>query len=241
MKGIDVSHWQGDIDWDKVKTSDVEFAIIKAGGSDAGFYKDPKFERNYSEAKRVGIPIGSYYFVGSKCISYNDGMADAERFINFLNGKTFEYPVYIDLETTSIADKSGATEACIGFCETMEKSKYFSGIYASDLYGFQDRLEILKLKNIAKWVARYGSNPTYVTDYGMWQYSSTGVINGINGNVDTNECYVDYPSIIKEKGYNGFKNTSLSEKNENTDVTDWKTKCIELENKLRRILEIINE
>ena len=78
FKGIDVSRWQGSINWDSVKQTDVEFVILKAGGSDAGLYVDPTFEHNYKECKRLGIPVGCYYFVGSKCTSGTDGLADLE-------------------------------------------------------------------------------------------------------------------------------------------------------------------
>lgn len=204
-KGIDVSHWQGVIDWLSVKESGIEFAILKAGGSDDGFYTDSTFEQNYKEAKAVGLPVGAYYFVGSLCTSRADGIADAKRFLEIIKGKSFEYPVYIDLESTNPAAKAGATEACIGFCETMEAEGYYCGIYASDVSGFAERLDITKLQKFDKWVAIYGSKPQYVKTYGMWQYSSTGKVSGIIGNVDMNEAYKDYPQIIKAAGLNGFK------------------------------------
>lgn len=91
IKGIDVSHWQGTIDWDKVKAAGIKFAIIKAGGSDAGFYTDSKWEANYMGAKSAGIPIGAYYFVGKDCVTATAGKADAERFIKILKGKQLEY------------------------------------------------------------------------------------------------------------------------------------------------------
>lgn len=204
-KGIDVSHWQGVIDWLSVKESGIEFAILKAGGSDDGFYTDSTFEQNYKEAKAVGLPVGVYYFVGSLCTSRADGIADAKRFLEIIKGKSFEYPVYIDLESTNPAAKAGATEACIGFCETMEAEGYYCGIYASDISGFRERLDISKLERFDKWVAIYGSKPNYVKSYGVWQYSSTGKVSGIIGNVDMNEAYKDYPQIIKAAGLNGFK------------------------------------
>ena len=110
-KGIDVSRWQGDIDWTKVREAGIEFVIIKAGGSDDGFYTDSKFEKNYKGAKEAGISVGAYYIVGSKCVSRIDGVSDANRFINIIKGKQFDYPVYIDLELTSPADKCGANSA----------------------------------------------------------------------------------------------------------------------------------
>ena len=201
MRGIDVSHWQGNIDFSKVKT---DFAIIKAGGSDNGFYKDSKFERNYKGFKSRKIPVGAYYFVGEKCKTRADGVADARRFIALLKGKQFEMPVYIDFEAPDTTFKESNTDACIGFCETMEAAGYFVGIYASDISGFMNRLNLARLKPYSLWVARYGSEPKYATNYGIHQDSSTGRVEGIAGNVDTNVCLVDYPTIIKKKHFNGF-------------------------------------
>lgn len=208
--GIDVSRWQGQIDWSAVKNSGIEFAILKAGGSDSGFYTDPNFEKNYMNAKAVGMPVGAYYYVGSGCTSKADGIADANRFLDIIRGKTFEYPVYIDLEATSPNAKSGTTEACIGFCETMENAGYYCGIYASDVSGFNDRLILSKLDKFDKWVARYGSKPVVVKNYGIWQKSDSGEIGGIKGNVDLNEAYKDYPTVIKNAGLNGYPKPTIS-------------------------------
>ena len=136
-KGIDVSHWQGTIDWNKVKKAGIEFAIIKAGGSDAGFYTDSKWEANYKGAKAAGIPIGAYYFVGKDCVTAAAGKADAERFLQILKGKQLEYPVYMDNEAQPASAMAGITEATIAFCETMEDVGYFVGIYGSVLRCFR--------------------------------------------------------------------------------------------------------
>lgn len=202
--GIDISKYQGNIAWKQVKDSGIDFAIIKAGGSDDGFYTDPTYEANYKNAKAVGMSVGAYYIVGPYCVSKEDGIADAKRFLKMLEGKTFEYPVYIDLELTSPTTKTGTTDAVIAFCKTMEAAGYFCGIYASDISGFKDRLELSRLKTRALWVASYGSMPKYVSSYGIWQKSSTGRVPGIVGDVDLDECYVDYPAIIKSRGDNGF-------------------------------------
>ena len=202
--GIDVSRWQGDINWPEVKNSDAKFAMIKAGGSDDGFYTDSKFERNYANAKANNIPVGAYYFVGPGFLSAEDGVADAKRFLEIIKNKTFEMPIALDLESTRIEDKENATDAAIAFCETLEDAGYYVIIYGSDIYGFKDRMNIDRLKDYDKWVARYGSEPKYVSDYGMWQYSSTGSVSGINGNVDMNIARKDYPTIITSAGLNGF-------------------------------------
>jgi lysozyme len=203
-KGIDVSHWQGTIDWNKVKKAGIEFAIIKAGGSDAGFYTDSKWEANYKGAKAAGIPIGAYYFVGKDCVTAAAGKADAERFLHILKDKQLEYPVYMDNEAQPASAKAGITEATIAFCKTMEDAGYFVGIYGSAVSGFKERMDDTKLTPYAHWVAQYASKCSYKGDYGIWQYSSKGSVDGISGNVDMDYAYVDYPAIIQNGGFNGF-------------------------------------
>ncbi|ENZ13280.1 GH25 family lysozyme [Enterocloster clostridioformis] len=207
-KGIDVSHWQGTIDWNKVKAAGIQFAIIKAGGSDAGTYTDSKWEANYKGAKAAGIPVGAYYFVGKDCVTAAAGKADAERFIQILKGKQLEYPVYMDNEAQPASAKAGITEATIAFCETMEAAGYFVGIYGSAVSGFKERMDDSKLTDYAHWVAQYASKCTYSGKYGIWQYSSKGSVDGISGNVDMDYGYIDYPSIIKTGGFNGYTKES---------------------------------
>lgn len=206
-KGIDISHWQGNIDFNKVKTSGIEFAILKAGGSDATNgkqYKDKKFEEYYRECKRLGIPVGAYFFVGKQFTSNIEGMKDAYYFAELLSDKQFEFPVCVDVEATSPLDRKGATNATIAFCQMMEQFGYYVSIYASDISGFVERLEYDKLTAYDKWVARYGYTPKIVKTYGMYQYCSTGNIWGIDGNVDLDYAYYDFPAIMKNKHLNGY-------------------------------------
>ena len=208
MKIIDVSHWQGNINFSQVKANGIEGVIIKAGGSDAGFYKDSKFETNYTNAKNAGLHVGCYYFVGAGCVSAIDGEADARRFYNMIVGKQFDLPVYMDFEAPSPRTQNGNTASVIAFCDYLEKKKCFTGVYASDISGFKERLKLDPLKRFTLWVARYGSQPQYATCWDIWQYTSTGRVSGINGNVDMNECRRDFPSIIKNGGFNGYKQGS---------------------------------
>ena len=201
--GIDISHWQGGIDFEQVKKAGVSFVIIKAGGSDKGFYRDRQFDNYYRLAKLAGLKVGAYYFVGNGFISAVDGIADARRFINIIRGKDFDYPVFLDLETTSPEAKEGATLASIAFLEELEENGYFAGIYASDVSGFKERVILKNLEPYCKWVAKYSTKkPTVVKNYGIWQYSSTGNIPGINTNVDLDLSVVDYAAIIKSKNFN---------------------------------------
>lgn len=189
-KGIDISHWQGNIDYQAVKDSgEVDFVILKAGGSDDGFYEDSRFRDYLDGFRSVDMPIlGAYYFVGSGCVSEGDGIADADRLCDILDGTGIKYAI-LDLESTDPSDIDGATEASIGFMDRCIERGYNTMIYASDISGFQNRLHLDRLDGYKKWVARYGSEPQYVSDYAMWQYSSDGSIPGISARVDMNYLY----------------------------------------------------
>ncbi|WP_298535695.1 glycoside hydrolase family 25 protein [uncultured Methanobrevibacter sp.] len=240
IKGVDVSAWQGNINWSAVKAAGIGFAIIKCAGSDDGFYVDSRYESNYKGAKDAGIPVGAYYFVGKGCISAADGKADAERFLKLLKGKQFEYPVYMDCEVTSPADKKGATDAAIAFCETLEKAGYYAGIYGSTYSTFESRLDDSRLTRFAHWVAQYANSCTYIGEVGIWQYSSTGYVAGIGGNVDMNYAYVDYPSIIKKLGKNGFQKASSSQNKTNRTRFDAINKILG-EATVKRLQEFLNK
>lgn len=206
-KGIDVSKWQGKIDWCKAsKDPQCEFVICKIGGSDGGLYRDSTFETNYNGCKGHSIPVGCYFFMGSDCNTIERGKNLAVNILNMLKGYKFEYPVYLDVEGTNICEKQGVTDAVYTICETLEKSGYYVGIYGSDVSTFRDRLNKEELTRFDKWVARYPltSNCTVITSCGMRQYSSSGKVNGINGNVDLDVAYYDFPSIMKTKHLNGY-------------------------------------
>ena len=215
VKGLDISTYQKGISFDAIKNS-VSFLILRAGftgwGTGVNYNKDNCFEDFYSQAKNRGIPVGAYWY--SCANTYQKGVNEANyMYDNCLKGKQFEYPIYIDVEDThhQVGNKAGVTQAIKGFCETLEAKGYYVGIYASDISGFQDKMNIGELNAYDKWVARYGSTPKYVSSYGMWQSSSSGRINGYNGNLDTNVAYKDYPSIMKSNGLNGYgKSTSQS-------------------------------
>lgn len=212
LLGVDVSKWQGNFDFKNAQKQEVKFAIIRAGytGSSDGVSKaiDEKYERNYKECKKNEIPVGVYWY--SRATSKEKGEAEAKyMYEKCLKGKQFEYPIYIDVEDSVYQKKAGkkaVTEAIIGFCEYLENKGYWVGIYASDISGFKEMMNVNDLKAYDKWVARYGSEPKYVKDYQIWQFSSTnGKIKGASDSLDLDYCYTDYPTIIKEKGKNGFK------------------------------------
>lgn len=207
LKGIDVSVHQGNIDWAKVK---ADFAILRAGFGRALTFKnqfDEKFERNYKGCKENGIPCGVYWY------SYAENAAEAKEearaCLKAIEGKTFEYPIFFDLEERSQFNKgrafcSGLVQA---FCNEIEKAGYFAGLYISRS-PLQSYITGEVAKRYALWIAEYNTRCNYAGTYGMWQYSSTGKVSGINANVDMNNCYIDYPAIIKKAGLNGFKKTN---------------------------------
>lgn len=202
FKGIDLSRHNVVTNWDRVKDQ-VDFCILRAGGNYGGYYKDSKFEQYYAACKRLGIPVGAYYDAGKE-LWCADGKEYAQHFLKLIQDKTFEYPVYIDIEVVPKKYRKATTGAAVAFCLEMEKSRYYTGIYGSDINTFKEQLIYDQVTPFTLWVARYGKKPSYVKQYAMWQYTSRGAIVGIKGNVDKDECYTDFPKIMKGVHLNGY-------------------------------------
>lgn len=203
-QGIDLSRHNIVTSFDDVKSDGIDFVILRIGGSNGGFYKDPKFELYYKAAKKAGLKVGAYYDTGKDFIDSISGYAAGNHCVSLLQGHQFEFPIYADIETAATVYKKGITDAAVAFCSTLEDAKYFAGIYASDISGFKDRLELERVKRFTLWVARYGKKPSYVDDYAMWQKTSLGSVKGIHTKVDLDECTVNFSSIIKKKHLNNF-------------------------------------
>lgn len=224
MKGLDISSYQGGINFDAIKSAGVEFLILRAGftgwGTGVNYNKDTCFEEFYNKSKSHNIPVGAYWY---SCANTKEkGIAEAKfMYDNCLKGKQFEFPIYIDVEDThhQVGNKRGVTDAIIGFCEYLENLGYYVGVYASDISGFQDKMYLNELNAYDKWVAHYGSEPKYVKQYGMWQSTSSGRINGYNGNLDCDVAYKDYKSIMLSVGLNGFSKSSTNN-TQNTNPLD---------------------
>ena len=203
-KGVDLSHWNGNVDFNTLRKNGVDFAIIKAGGNEGRYYNDAKFLKYYNDCVNADVHAGVYYFVGKNFVTANQGIKDADHFYSLIKDLKFTFPVCLDVEVTPYTQKGGATEATIAFCDRLEKYGYFVSIYSSDISGFLQRLNLPKLAAYDKWVARYGKEPQYVKSYGMWQYSSTGKFPNHKGNFDLDYAYKDYPLIIKRNHLNGW-------------------------------------
>ena len=225
-KGIDVSKWQGNIDFKKVKASGIDFVIIRAGVS---LDKDVKFEQNYKNAKAAGMNVGVYFYSYAKTVS--EAEKEAKTFLKTIAGKQFEYPVYFDIEDKSQMNlpKKLLTDICIAWCSIIEKAGYYVGIYSNPDW-FINRLDTSRLVMYDKWLAHWANKPMWGNEFGgLWQYSCQGRINGISGDVDLDESYRDYPSIIKKAKLNGYgKSTVIATKENAANPEELKAKCEEL-------------
>lgn len=193
--GIDVSKWQKEIDWDKVKNEGVDFAIIRCGyrGSVTGsLVEDPYFEQNIRGAQAAGIKVGVYFF--TQAVNEVEAVEEASMVVSLVRDYELQYPVFIDTEGAGGNGRADSlnveerTAVCEAFCTTVKNAGLEAGVYASRNW-YNNKLTADTLESYAIWLAEYRSVPLYQGYYQMWQYTSKGKINGINGNVDLNVSY----------------------------------------------------
>lgn len=194
--GIDVSKWNGDVDWDKVKNAGVEFAIIRAGyrGSVTGsLVEDPYFSANMRGAAASGMPVGVYFF--TQAVNEVEAVEEASAVLQLIREYKLDYPVFIDTEgaggngRADGLDVETRTLVCEAFCRTIENAGYEAGVYGSRNW-YNRHLQTDRLEKYCIWLAEYRSVPIYQGYYQMWQYTSKGSIDGISGNVDMNISYL---------------------------------------------------
>ena len=188
-RGIDVSNYQGTVDWNKVKAAGIDFAILKVGPVYGN--PDDSFERNAAECERLGIPYGVYYY--SYARSVEDANKEADRTLAWLGGHHPSLPVYYDLEDSYILQdpdfsKDKLTQIAQAFCNRMEAVGFKSGIYAN-LNWLNNYLNSPSLSGYDHWVAQYNWRCDYAGSYSFWQYSSSGNVPGVNGRCDMNYCF----------------------------------------------------
>lgn len=196
--GIDVSKWQGEIDWDKVKNDGIEFVIIRCGyrGSVTGtLVEDPYFEQNIRGATAAGLQVGVYFF--TQAVNEVEAVEEASMVVSLIRDYELTYPVFIDTEGAGGNGRADSlsvesrTAVCEAFCTTVENAGFEAGVYASRNW-YNKNLETASLENFVIWLAEYRSVPIYQGYYQMWQYTSKGSVNGISGNVDMNISYMGY-------------------------------------------------
>ena len=190
IKGIDVSEFQGNIDWNKVKADGIKFAILRVGfGMDVTSQDDKYIERNISECERLGIPYGVYLF--SYANTVDKAKSEAEHTLRLIKGHDLEMGVWYDIEdnkTSGSVGKEALTNIINTYCNTIKNAGYEVGIYAS-LNWLENKIESSVQKKYPIWVAQYNSECQYKKDYVIWQYSSSGKVNGISGRCDMNYYY----------------------------------------------------
>ena len=194
--GIDVSTWNGNIDWNKVKNSGVSYVIIRTGfrGSTQGaLVEDNRFRQNIQGATNAGLKVGVYFF--SQAINEVEAVEEASMVLSQVKGYNLAYPVFIDVEPSggrADALSSGdRTKVINAFCQTIQNGGYKAGIYANKTWLAQ-KMNISALSGYKIWLAQYNSTVTYGGRYDMWQYSDKGTVAGINGQVDMNLSYLSY-------------------------------------------------
>ncbi|WP_312938865.1 glycoside hydrolase family 25 protein [Oscillibacter sp.] len=207
IKGIDISTWQGAPDFEKVKASGIEFVIARAGYGKNNI--DKQFARNAAECNRLGIPFGVYWF--SYALTVGDAAREALYCLEAVKPYRLEYPIIFDLEydTVRYAKNNGvaitkalATQMVKAFCSEIEKAGYYAANYANTDYA-ANMLDMSTLSHFDLWFASYKSTCSR-SDAGIWQYSSSGKVDGISGSVDMDYSFRDYPAIILNAGLNGL-------------------------------------
>ena len=211
LKGIDVSGYQGNIDWKKVKNDGVKFAIIKLGTiyDEDENSEESTFERNYNECIKNNIPVGVYVY--NYCNSIEALKKGANWVLEVLNKRALNLPVYLDMEDKTIVSegKAALTNQCNEFAKILTNAGYEVGVYAN-LNWFENYLEAKEFNsNISVWVAQYYKECEYEGEYDIWQYSSSGKVDGISGNVDMNYLYNE--NIIKNTDNNGPEDKTIDE------------------------------
>lgn len=192
-KGIDISEFQNNINYDKLKSDGIEFVIIRCGYGKNAYQKDALFEQHYANCRRVGLKVGAYLYSYANTIEGAE--VEAKNCLGIIADKKFDLPIFYDVEdsnTTGKADKYTITKMCQIFCDRIIAAGYQAGVYAS-LYWFNDKMYIEELEKYNIWLAQWNEVKQANFRVDIWQYTSDGHIESIGGRVDMNECYKFFP------------------------------------------------
>ncbi|MBE6717485.1 MAG: lysozyme [Ruminococcaceae bacterium] len=204
LTGIDVSVFQGDINWQAVKEDGIDFVMLRAGfrgyGSKGIMQKDEKFESNFEGAKAAGLHVGVYFY--SQALNSEEAIEEAEFLLEIIDGKELDFPVaydweYVDNDEARTKDMTSEkiTECALAFCERIKSEELKVVVYLNcELGYFEYDLKILDDYDF--WLAEYDHYPSFLYEFKMWQYSTVGEVNGIDGNVDMNVSVVDYSEKV---------------------------------------------
>lgn len=210
--GVNISAWDEQsehVDYAKLKAAGIDYVILRAGTGKNG--KDKSFEEHYLAAREAGLGVGCYFY--SYATSVDQILAEAELFLSWIEGKQFDYPVYLDMEdpTMAMLDSKLLTDMCDAFIGRVQSAGWFCGLYVNNEW----LVNILQTDHITSyfdvWYARWmiGKAPEWNDEkfgvrMGMWQYTAEGEVEGREAVVDLNVAFKDYPSLIKQYHLNGF-------------------------------------
>ncbi|MBD5139191.1 MAG: hypothetical protein HDT24_07770 [Ruminococcus sp.] len=203
LRGIDVSKWQGNINWKKVSVSGIDFVMIRSSfGSE---HTDEMLDKNVQGCEKYDIPYGFYHYTYAATPA--EAKKEAKYFLKQIKGYSPDYPIVLDIEEDFYKSMSRkeVTAIIVAFMDVLEDAGYYAMVYNSPNF-IKACINENTLKKYDIWIACWGDeerlNSLYDGHYGMWQYSATGKVNGINGDVDLDYSYKDYAAIIKANGFN---------------------------------------
>ena len=206
-RGLDVSTWQWDINWEEVVNTGVDFVIIRAGYGQNISQEDSKFRYNIEKAQELGLDVGVYWYSYAK--SVKDAIAEAETCYEIIKGNELQYPVYFDIEENSqvALGKETVSDIIDAFCQTIKSKGYYPAVYTyASFLNSCVRDDILETYDIwfADYILAQSHNPyaSYGGNFTGWQYASSGYSEGINGNIDLDFAYRNYPALFQKYGIN---------------------------------------
>lgn len=204
QNGIDVSRYQGNINWSRIAAAGKKFVIVRMGSSNAnGVYIDPMFLQNVSGAKAAGLQVGAYYYTYA---AQKSAVArELDTFLAALQGLQLEYPVFVDVEAASLQSlgKTVLTNLVLYAMDILDQSGWYAGWYSYTNY-IHNYLDASRLAAYPCWVADYRGYVGYSGSYDLWQYSASGTVNGISGAVDLDYSYKNFLPLITAAGKNGY-------------------------------------
>lgn len=228
VKGVDISEFNGSVDFQALKNAGVKFVIIRTGfGSDYPGQQDKRFEENVKKAEAAGMPWGVYHY--AYATSKSGGIAEAKHCLRLLKGRKPLYGVWYDMEDNSTLGGDLAA-AAQGFCDTIEKAGCYAGVYASTSW-WKNNLTSAAFDKYDKWVAQYYTVCQYEKPFGMWQYTSTWSIGGKD--FDGNWAYKDYPAIVRAMTGQTAPETPKTEDDENMTLDQFSDLMAQYRKKLQ--------
>ncbi len=199
FSGIDISVFQGEVDWEKVKNDGIDFVMLRVGFrgySKGGLNEDDNFRKNCENAAAAGLNVGVYFF--SQAVSATEALEEAEYVIDLIRDYDITYPVAYDWEIidydtarTDGLDNETITQCAVSFCDKISAAGYTPVIYFNRSLGYFS-YDLSFIKDYHFWLAEYDSAPSFIYDYKIWQYSKSGTVDGISGEVDLNIAIQDY-------------------------------------------------